>query len=207
MNSEIKKLYIIRHGETDFNRLGIVQGSGVDTPLNETGIDQGFRFYRHYKDEDFDKLYISSLQRTRQTVQWFIKKGLSHTSLPELNEISWGRFEGHVQDFKEQEFYRKAVAEWNNGNYHESVPGGETPYELQQRQKTALKKIMDNTHEKKVLICMHGRAMKSFLCLLLDKELKYMDNFEHSNTGLYLLHHIDSKFELIKQNDRSHLER
>ena len=35
----MKKIYIIRHGETDFNRMNIVQGNGVDTDLNETGLN------------------------------------------------------------------------------------------------------------------------------------------------------------------------
>ena len=54
-----KTLYIIRHGETDLNKAGIVQGRGMNTDLNETGRKQAESFFRAYKNVPFDKiLYI-----------------------------------------------------------------------------------------------------------------------------------------------------
>jgi probable phosphoglycerate mutase len=44
-----KLIYIIRHGETDFNKLGIVQGSGIDSDLNPRGVQQAANFYAFYK--------------------------------------------------------------------------------------------------------------------------------------------------------------
>jgi probable phosphoglycerate mutase len=202
----MKKLYIIRHGETDFNRMNIVQGNGVDTDLNETGLNQGFLFYNKYKNIALDKIYISALKRTQQTIQHFINDGIPFEKLAELNEISWGDFEGKVQDFKEREFYQHAVNAWDSGNYNVAVANGETPNQLQERQKKALDFIMKNTHEKTVLICMHGRALKSFICLLLDMPLMNMDKYQHQNTCLYQLDFDGKKFELIIQNDVSHLE-
>ncbi|HYG15236.1 MAG TPA: histidine phosphatase family protein, partial [Bacteroidia bacterium] len=40
-----KTIYLVRHGETEFNRMGIVQGSGVDSELNETGRKQADLFF------------------------------------------------------------------------------------------------------------------------------------------------------------------
>eukprot|EP01036_Dinobryon_divergens_P048115 gene48115-64565_t len=83
-----KTIYITRHGETEFNRLGIIQGSGVDSELNETGHLQAQLFYNHYKDTAFDKVYTSALQRTYQSVQRFIEElRIPYEQLPELNEI------------------------------------------------------------------------------------------------------------------------
>lgn len=45
-----KYIYILRHGETDYNRRGIVQGSGVDAELNEYGRLQAEAFFRYYRD-------------------------------------------------------------------------------------------------------------------------------------------------------------
>lgn len=201
----MKKIYIIRHGETDFNRMNIVQGNGVDTDLNETGLNQGFLFYNKYKTTPFDKIYISGLKRTQQTIQHFINDGIPYEKLPELNEISWGDFEGKVQDFKEREFYQHAVNAWESGNYDVAVANGETPNQMQERQKKALELILKNTHEKTVLVCMHGRALKSFICLLLDAPLMFMDKYQHQNTCLYQLDFDGETFELITQNDVSHL--
>ena len=48
-----KEIYIIRHGETDYNRQGIVQGQGVDTSLNDLGRRQASAFFEHYRHIDF----------------------------------------------------------------------------------------------------------------------------------------------------------
>ena len=68
----VKKIYLIRHGQTDFNVQGIVQGSGVDSSLNAAGYEQASRFFAAYKHLPFDKVYTSTLQRTQQSVQGFL---------------------------------------------------------------------------------------------------------------------------------------
>lgn len=200
-----KQIYIVRHGETDFNKLSIVQGQGVDTDLNETGLRQGKLFFEKYQHVQFHKVYISTLKRTQQTVQAFIDRGITYEALAGLNEISWGDFEGKAQDFKEREFYTQAINAWNSGNYDLAVANGETPNQLQARQKEAMKRIMEQEAEETILICMHGRAMKSLLCLLLNQPLKNMDNFEHRNACLYILNYNGESFELELANDVSHL--
>ncbi|MES2381413.1 MAG: histidine phosphatase family protein [Bacteroidota bacterium] len=200
-----KRIYIVRHGETEFNKLLIVQGKGVDTDLNETGLQQGQLFFEKHQHIPFHKIYTSALKRTQQTIQAFIDKGIPFEPLEGLNEISWGDFEGKAQDFKEREFYTEAINAWNSGNYDLAVANGETPNQLQARQKEALQVIMGNEAEETVLICMHGRAMKSLLCLLLNEPLKNMDNFEHRNTCLYILHYDGQNFSLELANDVSHL--
>ena len=54
-----KEIYIVRHGQTDLNAQGIVQGKGVDAPLNELGQKQANAFYEAYKHVPFDALYSS----------------------------------------------------------------------------------------------------------------------------------------------------
>jgi bisphosphoglycerate-dependent phosphoglycerate mutase len=71
-----KEFYIIRHGETDLNKQGIIQGRGIDSDLNDTGRAQAAAFYAMYKDLTFDKVYTSALKRTHQTVKGFIDAGL-----------------------------------------------------------------------------------------------------------------------------------
>jgi bisphosphoglycerate-dependent phosphoglycerate mutase len=69
-----KTIYLIRHGQTDFNKQGIVQGSGVDSSLNEEGHAQARKFYEAYHHINFDKIYVTELQRTHQTVAPFKQK-------------------------------------------------------------------------------------------------------------------------------------
>lgn len=200
-----KKLFIIRHGETDFNRLGVVQGSGVDSPLNELGMQQGRSFYEFYQHVPFDKVYISALQRTRQSVKMFIDNGFPYEVIPELNEISWGIYEGLDASVEWKADYWDKIRAWSHGNYETCVPGGETPLQLKERQTRALDYILSKKEEELVLICMHGRAMKSFLCLLLQRELKHMEDFQHTNLCLYELELSEGKFQLVRENDTEHL--
>ena len=48
-----KTIYFIRHGQTELNRLNIVQGSGVDSELNDFGRHQARAFYDYYQDSEF----------------------------------------------------------------------------------------------------------------------------------------------------------
>lgn len=199
-----KQILIIRHGETDFNRMNIVQGSGVDTDLNELGQQQARLFYEAYKTHPFDVVYTSALKRSWQSVSQFLNTGIRHTALSELNEICWGDFEGREQTPEQKEKYWETVNHWKNGLLNASIPNGESAIQLQQRQKKAAELIL-NGAEKEVLICMHGRAMKSFLCLLLNKPLTQMEDFQHTNLCLYHLEYDGNACTLVKGNDISHL--
>ncbi len=201
-----KEFYIIRHGQTDLNKEGIVQGRGVDSDLNETGLLQSDRFYQIYKNISFDKIYTSSLKRTWQTVAPFIEKGIPWEKLSGLDEMDWGIYEGISPSEETKEAFKKLLLSWVNGIYTTQFPGGESPAQVQDRQKQALDYIMANTQEKTILICMHGRAIRLFLCLLTGTEIKYMDTFPHQNLSLYRLYWENNTFELIESNNIAHVE-
>jgi probable phosphoglycerate mutase len=57
-----------------------------------------------------------------------------------------------------------------------------------------------------ILVCTHGRTLRVLICLLLKKDISQMDEFEHQNTCLYHLQFDGANFELIKENDVTHLE-
>src|SRR5580704_6907223 len=89
-----KTLYIVRHGQTDLNKRGIIQGRGMDTNLNDEGRRQAALFFNAYKTVPFDKIYISELKRTQQSVQPFIDLGIPYEKLSGLDELAWGVYEG-----------------------------------------------------------------------------------------------------------------
>lgn len=202
----IKKIYIIRHGQTDYNLKGIVQGSGVDSSLNETGRAQARAFYEMYQHVPFDKVYTSCLKRTVESVKDFIGKGIEHKELIGLNEISWGSKEGQHITPEEDAYYHWMLKQWQIGNTSERIVGGESPNDVVLRQRVAIELFMSNEEEKTLLICMHGRAMRILLCELLNYPLKSMDMFEHQNLCLYQLDFTGSMFAIKKHNDVGHLK-
>ena len=200
-----KKVYLVRHGQTDFNLKNIVQGSGVDTDLNALGRSQAAMFYQTYKDVPFDKVYTSALKRSQQSVQRFIENGVPHTALAGLNEISWGTKEGHRVTPEEDAYYHYMLEQWRLGNTQLKIEGGESPDDVVMRMKPAVDHIMSMRDEKTILVCMHGRAIRILLCYLLHYPLRSMDMFEHQNLGLYVLNYSGSMFTVEKYNDDAHM--
>ncbi|MDW3191406.1 MAG: histidine phosphatase family protein [Cytophagales bacterium] len=204
--SKSKRIFIVRHGETDYNRQGMVQGRGIDAPLNAFGLSQAKSFYSHYKHEHFDHVYVSELQRTYQSVEGFINDGLPYTRLAGLDEISWGSQEGVKFSESTLTDYQATVEQWKQGELDVAVGGGESPNQVMQRQKIAIKHILSNHQEKQILICMHGRAIRILVSWLLGHDLSLMDQFPHHNLGLYQLFYTGNMFQIEKVNETNHLQ-
>lgn len=200
-----KELYIIRHGETDYNKLGIVQGRGVDTDLNLLGREQADAFYQYYKHISFDKVYTSALKRTHQTVKNFIDNDIPWEQLPGLDELSFGIWEGKESKEDWVNAFRDMNHCWQSGQCDLSFEKGESPNQVSQRLQEALDIILARQEEKRVLICMHGRSLLVLLCMLHQLPVSCMTNFGHSNTCLYRVSVVNGQFTIIDANDIRHL--
>ncbi|SMC95505.1 histidine phosphatase family protein [Pedobacter africanus] len=201
-----KELYIIRHGETDLNKQGIVQGRGINSDLNDTGRMQAAAFYNAYKDVHFDKIYTSKLKRTHQTVKGFIDAGVSWEQLEGLDELAWGIWEGKPNDENAICAFKGLMEQWEAGDYDAHFEGGESPNDVVKREQQALDIIKAATNEKRVLVCMHGRAMRLFLCLLTRKPISEMTEFPHQNTTLYRVELSGNQFVITEFNNTDHLK-
>ncbi|NUM31745.1 MAG: histidine phosphatase family protein [Bacteroidetes bacterium] len=201
-----KTIYLIRHGETDYNKNGIIQGSGINSNLNENGLLQAKLFHLAYRHIKFDKIYISELNRTYQSVFPFINDGFEYEKMHELNEINWGMMEGAMPTKVNQIHYNQMIEDWKSGFLDKCVENGESPAKLANRQKAGFEKIMKKHNENTILICMHGRALRSFLCLMLKLPLSKMEDFKHSNFCLYILKQkTETEFEILLENSIEHL--
>ena len=201
-----KTFYFIRHGQTDLNLRGIVQGRGVNSPLNTNGLKQAYAFFDAYQDVLFDKVYTSTLLRTHQTVEKFINKGVPTEQLEGLDEISWGIYEGKVQDETIMTGFAQVVESWRNNDLDLAIELGESPNTVVKRQKEAITYMLQQEKEETVLVCMHGRALRILLCHLTDVPVNLMDDFPHTNTSLYILEHENGKFTITDHYNTSHLE-
>jgi probable phosphoglycerate mutase len=200
-----KKIYLVRHGQTDFNLQGVVQGSGIDAPINATGQAQANAFFEAYRGISFDQIYHTALIRTKQSIAPFIDLGIPSRALAELNEISWGDYEGTPMTPEEGEYYRHMLHQWQQGNLDYAIAGGESPNTVAIRMKRGIEIVLNGPGDT-ILVCMHGRAMRIFLSLLLNYDMRYMDQFEHNNLCLYLLEQLpDETFVVRKFNDQDHL--
>ena len=183
---------------------GIVQGSGVDSSLNDYGRSQAKAFYEHFSHVKFDRVYTSMLRRTVETVQGFIDLGIPHERHAGLNEISWGNKEGQKITPEEDAYYHWMLRQWQEGDTSHKIEGGESPDDVAARQRPAIEKIL-SYDDRNVLVCMHGRAIRIILCQLLNYPLKSMDLFDHENLCLYLLNQTGTMFSVEKYNYTGHL--
>lgn len=200
-----QKIYLVRHGQTDYNLQGIVQGSGIDASLNATGNAQAEAFFRAYGDIDFSVVHTSQLNRSKESVAGFIKKGIPHEVHAALNEISWGNREGQRITPEEDEYYHWLLDQWQNGKTSIAIEGGESPDDVARRQKPFVDMLRSMSSGLPILICMHGRAMRVLLCQLLNYPLRCMDMFQHRNLCLYLLHRTKAQFVVEAYDNTEHL--
>jgi probable phosphoglycerate mutase len=201
-----KTLYIVRHGQTDLNKRGIIQGRGMDTNLNDEGRRQAGLFFDAYNTIPFDKIYISALKRTQQSIQPFIDLGIPYEKLPGLDELGWGIHEGKPATPENKAEFLQIMRDWMDGLLDTKFEGGESPNEVKARQLEALEVIMSQPDEETVLICMHGRALRLLLCLLTNKPLTEMDNFPHQNLVLYKVIYDGAQYQISEFNNAEHLK-
>lgn len=99
------KIYAVRHGETNWNVLGKMQGS-VDNELNEIGVEQARKTMEKLKDEKIDLIICSPLKRTIQTADIINeRKNIPIIYDERIKERNGGEFEG------------KTIQEYNYADY------------------------------------------------------------------------------------------
>ncbi|XP_035521213.1 probable fructose-2,6-bisphosphatase TIGAR A [Morone saxatilis] len=135
-------LTIVRHGETPYNKQGLLQGQAIDSPLSEIGLQQAEAAGRYLKDVKFSNVFVSDMLRAQQTAEAIMKhnsscSGLQMVSDPLLKEKSFGIAEGgRVQDLKEM---AKAAGQSFPGF---TPPNGETQDQVKERAKEFLEKML-----------------------------------------------------------------
>lgn len=202
-----KHLYIIRHGETDFNKRGIIQGRNIDSDLNEQGKFQAIQFFQMYQFIRFDKVYTSALKRTHQSVAGFIDKKTPWEVLPGLDELSWGIYDGQFPKAAIRKGIKKIIRSWEKGLLHTKSYLGESPQEVTERLVEALQYIVNKPNEENVLIATHGRSLRLLMCYFFDHPMHKMNFFPHQNLSLYQVDYDTEtgEFELVLRNDTQHL--
>lgn len=201
-----KTIYFIRHGETEFNRMKIVQGSGVDSDLNDKGREQGQQFYDKYHHIGFDVVMTSNLKRTHQTVRNFIDANIPWEKYEELNEMSWGVHEGKKAAPWMEKNYKIMINAWNSGDYTARVEEGESAEELGHRVGGFIE-MLKKRKEENILVCTHGRTMCAVTCFLENKPLKEMYLYKNHNTALTKAIYDGEKFLVEMRGNTSHLQR
>jgi len=201
-------LYLVRHGETEYNRRGIVQGGGIDSTLNETGYAQAEALAERLSGEPVDAVYASTLRRAKQTADVLATphEPVTKTYLRDLEEMSWGVFEGDLPSEERNDAMGTIKARWREGQYDRAIEGGESIRDVQDRAHRAIEHIVSREAGRTVLVVTHGRYLRVLLASVLDAyDLGDMHRLDHSNTCVNRVVYAGGRFRAELLNCTAHL--
>ena len=162
---ENMKLYIIRHGETDWNKARKVQGS-VDIPLNEHGRNLAKGTAKGFEKIHFDMAYTSPLSRARETAEIILENKETPLHADErLMEINFGIYEGMVCDSQNDSEQFWAFDKMFTQPEAFVPVKGESLEELMKRAGDFLEelKVKFQGQDKQILIVSHGATLNALL--------------------------------------------
>lgn len=156
------EIWLIRHGETDWNRARRLQG-WQDTPLNDHGVNQARhlaeRLHHDARNGAFDALYSSDLQRTLRTAEPAAARlDLRVRPEPGLRERCYGVLEGVTMDLLDIE-QPEAAAAWKSREPDRVLDGGETLRQFHNRIVATIDDIAERHEGGRVLVFTHGGVL------------------------------------------------
>jgi len=149
-------LYVVRHGETQFNVEKRYAGQ-TDVPLNERGIEQAKELAKKLAEEPFDLIVTSPLQRARVTAEQICAyhKEIPLIEMDEFREVCVGVYEG-LTGAEAQERYPDLWARKCTRQLDDAPTGGETTRQVDIRVAKGLAILKEKYPEKRVLLVCHG---------------------------------------------------
>lgn len=185
------RLYVVRHGETVWNREARIQGH-TDSSLTSKGIQQAKTIARLLQKQHFAKIFSSDLSRAYKTAEIIaLEKKMTVESTKVLRERFFGRFEGiQEQEFKQRlkkQLEKLAKLSGEEQKNFSLDPDIETDSSAVSRLLTFLRKISLAYQGKQVLIVSHGGLMRVLLIHLGFASYAQLPRGSIENTGFVVL--------------------
>ncbi len=193
------KLIIVRHGETEENVRGEIQGHGHGK-LTKKGIGEAKKLAMRLKDEKFDLIFSSDLGRAKDTAAEIIKRHEAEVIYtPELREMSHGVLEG--KHFAEREV---EIARSGKPMEHFIAEGGESLFQFRER----VRKFLESLHKhkgKNILIVTHGGFLRMIFSIVFGKSIEESLKIGVANASINILELEDKGFKVHLINSIEHL--
>jgi len=189
----ILRIYLARHGQTDWNAVRRLQGS-TDIPLNERGREQARALAAKLARVPLDAIYASGLSRSLETAR-IVAQGREVRSLPELNEQSMGSFEG--KQIGEAAPVTAAEFERRRADPDDRLDGGESLNQHLARVEAALARLRAYHPSGNILIIGHGGTNVLLLRALLGLSASQTREIQQDNSELYLIEIVPGRPALL----------
>lgn len=186
-------LLLVRHGETEYNRIGRCQG-WTDEPLNETGRRQAQEVADHLSRHPVRHILASPLKRAHETAQAIAGPHRAPVELDEdLRELYHGVLEG--VPFSELNNHVPGILEaWKTRPHTVAMPGGETLADLQARACKAIDAYATAVHPTdgaRHVVVAHALTIATILCRTENVGLDEMRRFRLLPCGYWHIRHED----------------
>lgn len=159
-------LILVRHGETETNRLGKIQGVS-QAPLNERGLAQAAAAARALDEETPFALYSSPLRRAAQTAEAIASRtGISPVREDGLIEMDVGEFEG-LSGRQLRERFPEVMRSWDEDAYRTVMPGGESLATVRERAGSTVRRLAEVHTDETVVAVTHNFTIQMILCTVL----------------------------------------
>jgi broad specificity phosphatase PhoE len=203
-------IYFVRHGKTEWNLTGQMQGWG-DSPLVSEGKNGAILVGEALQDIRFKAAYVSPSKRTQDTAKYILsgKKVPIHLT-EEFREMSFGSWEGvRVSELDEQFKEARHAMLHSPATFDARENGGETYYQLEERVQKGIQKLISEQKSGNVLVVSHGMTLTLLMYLLgggkmADHRLK---GERILNTSISQVDYENGEFHVVKLNDIAHLEK
>ncbi|MEO1783840.1 histidine phosphatase family protein [Thermodesulfobium sp. 4217-1] len=200
------KIYLIRHGETDWNKESRYQGV-KDIELSAKGIEQVRKLGKYFSSIPLDILVSSPLSRTKETANSildFYPKKLQVFYDDRFLEISHGLWEGKLVSEVKREF-KEIYNFWKVSPYEAKMPEGEGLHDVSLRATSAFKEWVDNNRGNDIAFVTHDVVIRVILMDIFSLPYSFFWKFKLANAGINVLE-FDEEFKLLSINLICHLE-
>ena len=202
-NDKVLKLYIVRHGETEWNVIKRFQGQ-LNTPLTEKGMEKLRETGKKLENVLFDEVYTSELGRTVASAEIILNENngyknnkLELQKLAELNEVYFGVWQGLTYE----EVFLKYPEEGNNyfynvKNYKAENVEAEKLEDALERFLKGINKILDSHESGNILVVTHGTVFEMFMNYVANDSIFDIDERTLMGNGDYkVFSYKDGKFQ------------
>ena len=183
-----KRIILVRHGETDWNKQGRFQGQ-IDIPLNQNGKAQAQAASEFLKNISIQKAYSSSLSRPRETAEIILKEhpGIQISLKDNLKEIGHGKWEGKLESEIKSD-WPDLLKAWKIFPEKVQMPEGENITQVSNRSITGWIEICkDLKNDETALVVAHDAVNKTILCHLLGLTPSEIWMIKQGNGGITVI--------------------
>jgi probable phosphoglycerate mutase len=201
------RLIIVRHGESEWNRIGRYQGQ-ADAPLSALGVSQAAALGGRLQRERLDAIFTSPLQRAARTAEAIAKH---HPEVPlhrepALMEIDHGEWQGLMID-EVVARYGEGLREWRLHPTRAQFPGGESFSNILKRVLDFKERLCDQYGDQTVLVSTHDVVVKILVSDALGMNMDRINRIWVTNASISVIEYGDDLPYLVSLSEACHLGR